>query len=191
MFTPSIFFSTCVIFCCVMALPGIFLAWPFFQFESCQVRIIDTSAEHLGTCFFPNSKRRPWRPRQSWKEMNRIESSNPSMKAAATPWKFNIAPEKWCLENYCPIGKVTFSGAMLNFGRVAVSFREGIFECLRQIWGRYQRVLHQMSEMFHLKLPVEVGSLPMVVVIPHTWHGFIHVDRYVYCILWKSNHQFQ
>ena len=27
-----------------------------------------------------------------------------------TPWKFNIAPEKWWLEDYFPIGKVTFQG---------------------------------------------------------------------------------
>ena len=35
-----------------------------------------------------------------------------------TPWKFNKAPEKWWLEDYFPIGKVTFQGAMLNFVRV-------------------------------------------------------------------------
>ena len=27
-----------------------------------------------------------------------------------TPPKFNIAPEKWWLEDYFPIGKVTFQG---------------------------------------------------------------------------------
>ena len=27
-----------------------------------------------------------------------------------TPAKFNIAPEKWWLEDYFPIGKVTFPG---------------------------------------------------------------------------------
>ena len=27
-----------------------------------------------------------------------------------TPWKFNLAPEKWWLEDYFPIGKVTFQG---------------------------------------------------------------------------------
>ena len=27
-----------------------------------------------------------------------------------TPWKVNIAPEKWWLEDYFPIGKVTFQG---------------------------------------------------------------------------------
>ena len=27
-----------------------------------------------------------------------------------TPPKFNIAPEKWWLEDYIPIGKVTFRG---------------------------------------------------------------------------------
>ena len=26
------------------------------------------------------------------------------------PPKFNIAPEKWCLEDYLPIGKATFQG---------------------------------------------------------------------------------
>ena len=35
-----------------------------------------------------------------------------------TPWKFNIAPEKWWLEDYFPIGKVTFQGR-------AVKLREG------------------------------------------------------------------
>ena len=35
-----------------------------------------------------------------------------------TPWKFNIAPEGWWLQDYFPIGKVPFWGAMLNFGRV-------------------------------------------------------------------------
>ena len=29
---------------------------------------------------------------------------------SSTPWKFNIAPEKWWLEDYFPIGKVTFQG---------------------------------------------------------------------------------
>ena len=27
-----------------------------------------------------------------------------------TPPKFNVAPEKWSLEDYFPIGKVTFEG---------------------------------------------------------------------------------
>ena len=27
-----------------------------------------------------------------------------------TPWKFNIVPEKWWLEDYFPFGKVTFQG---------------------------------------------------------------------------------
>ena len=36
-----------------------------------------------------------------------------------TPWKFNIAPEKWWLEDYFPIGKVTFQGR-------TVKLREGI-----------------------------------------------------------------
>ena len=31
-----------------------------------------------------------------------------------TPRKFNIAPEKWCLEDYFPIGKVTFQGRTVN-----------------------------------------------------------------------------
>ena len=34
------------------------------------------------------------------------------------PWKFNIALEKWWLEDYFPIGKVTFQGQ-------AVQLREG------------------------------------------------------------------
>ncbi len=41
------------------------------------------------------------------------------MQKKNTPPKFNIAPEKWWLEDYFPIGKVNFSGAMLNFGRVS------------------------------------------------------------------------
>ena len=32
--------------------------------------------------------------------------------------EFNIAPEKWWLEDYFPIGECNFSGAVLNFGRV-------------------------------------------------------------------------
>ena len=35
-----------------------------------------------------------------------------------TPPKFNIAPEKWSLEDYFPIGEGNFSGAMLHFGGV-------------------------------------------------------------------------
>ena len=35
-----------------------------------------------------------------------------------TPPKFNIAPEKWWLEDYFPIGKVTFQGR-------TVKLREG------------------------------------------------------------------
>ena len=38
-----------------------------------------------------------------------------------TPQKFNIAPEKWWLEDYLPIGKVTFQGR-------TVKLREGICE---------------------------------------------------------------
>ena len=178
------FFSVPVsFFCCVMALPGIFLAWPFFHFESCQVRIIDTSCRAPRYLFFlpenAHSKRRPWRPRQSWKESNRI--FQPINESSGYPLEVEqLAPEKWCLENYCPIGKVTFSGAMLHFGRVAVSFRQGIFECLCQIWGRYQRVLHQMFEMLHLKLPVEVGSLPMV-WLSHTLDTalYMSIDMYI------------
>ena len=30
--------------------------------------------------------------------------------ALNTPPKFNVAPEKWWLEDYFPIGKVTFQG---------------------------------------------------------------------------------
>ena len=32
------------------------------------------------------------------------------MAASLTPPKFNIAPEKWWLEDYFLIGKVTFKG---------------------------------------------------------------------------------
>ena len=38
-------------------------------------------------------------------------------KFTNNPWKFNIAPEKWWLEDYFPIGKVTFQG-LCYFGRV-------------------------------------------------------------------------
>ena len=37
-----------------------------------------------------------------WKQKN--------MKSLNTPPKFNVAPEKWWLEDYFPIGKVTFQG---------------------------------------------------------------------------------
>ena len=30
--------------------------------------------------------------------------------ALFTPWKFNIAPEKWWLEDYFPIGMIHFQG---------------------------------------------------------------------------------
>ena len=42
-----------------------------------------------------------------------------SAESANTSQKFNIAPEKWWLEDYCPIEKGNFSGAMLNFGKVS------------------------------------------------------------------------
>ena len=32
----------------------------------------------------------------------------PTMGVENTPPKFNMAPEKWWLEDYLPIGKVTF-----------------------------------------------------------------------------------
>ena len=32
------------------------------------------------------------------------------MERSTTPPKFNIAPEKWWLEDYFPVGKVTFQG---------------------------------------------------------------------------------
>ena len=41
-----------------------------------------------------------------------------SRLAMVTPRKFNIAAEKWCLEDYFPTGKVTFQGR-------AVKLREG------------------------------------------------------------------
>ncbi len=46
-----------------------------------------------------------------------LELSLPSK--ISTPLKFNIDPEKWWLEDYFPIGKVTFQGlSLLNFGGV-------------------------------------------------------------------------
>ena len=45
----------------------------------------------------------------------------PVGKYPITPWKFNIAPEKWWLEDEFPFGKVTFR-AMLNFKGVFTGF---------------------------------------------------------------------
>ena len=62
MFTPSIFFQY---LCHYLLCNGFARHIPSLaqiHFESCQVRIIDTSAEHLGTCFFflqTNSKTPP------------------------------------------------------------------------------------------------------------------------------------
>ena len=42
-------------------------------------------------------------------------------KSTFTPPKFNIAPEKWWLEDYFP-REGNFPGAMLNFGRVVKTF---------------------------------------------------------------------
>ena len=39
---------------------------------------------------------------------------------APTARKFNIDPEKWWLEDYFPVGQVTFQGAMLNFAGVII-----------------------------------------------------------------------
>ena len=59
-----------------------------------------------------------------------------------TPPKFNIAPEKWWLEDYFPFGKVDFSGAMLNF---AGGIRAPHFKCphiltkdflLKDMWNK-------------------------------------------------------
>ncbi len=42
-----------------------------------------------------------------FKNMNQLENlSFNGSKNQLTPWKFNIAPEKWWLEYYFPIGKV-------------------------------------------------------------------------------------
>ena len=38
-----------------------------------------------------------------------------------TPEVEQLAPEKWWLEDYFPTGRVTFQGAMLNFGRVKIN----------------------------------------------------------------------
>ena len=48
-----------------------------------------------------------------------------------TPPKFNIAPEKWWLEDYFPVGKVTFQGR-------AVKLREGSSpNSVFNTWGSY------------------------------------------------------
>ena len=40
------------------------------------------------------------------------------LNTGLTPLKFNIAREKWWLEDYFPLGPGNFSGAMLNFSVV-------------------------------------------------------------------------
>ena len=49
-----------------------------------------------------------------------ISSHSSAKQQLNSLWKFNIAPEKWWLEDYFPIGKVTFQGR-------AVKLREGIW----------------------------------------------------------------
>ena len=44
----------------------------------------------------------------AWKSRKRLLNKVADM--SPTPPKFNIAPEKWWLEYYFPIGKVTFQG---------------------------------------------------------------------------------
>ena len=39
-----------------------------------------------------------------------LHTELPKLFLPTTPWKFNIAPEKWWLEDYFPIGKATFQG---------------------------------------------------------------------------------
>ena len=77
--------------------------------------------------FFPHRKNRPKKGRWNMKHHSYIQfqkTNGPvsqvkcSKVTNVTPPKFNIAPEKWWLEDYFPIGKVAFQGAMLNFGRV-------------------------------------------------------------------------
>ena len=43
-------------------------------------------------------------------------------KNGLTPWKFNIAPEEWWLEDEFPFGEGNFSGAMLNFRGVSLQW---------------------------------------------------------------------
>ena len=52
--------------------------------------------------------------RQTWKK----HLKPPPSKKNITPWKFNIAPGKSCLEDSFPFGAGNFSGAMLNFRSV-------------------------------------------------------------------------
>jgi len=40
----------------------------------------------------------------------KLEQKEMNIDDYFTPSKFNIAPEKWWLEDYFPIGKVTFQG---------------------------------------------------------------------------------
>ena len=61
-----------------------------------------------------------------WIPWDRIRWKNHRInKQKATPQKFNIAPEKWWLEDYFPIGKVTFLGAMLVSGRLFIWMNVG------------------------------------------------------------------
>ncbi len=57
---------------------------------------------HLSSCIQVNLKFRMAGIKKTLKRNSKITSN--------TPPKFNIAPEKWWLEDYFPIGKVTFQG---------------------------------------------------------------------------------
>ena len=84
-------------------------------------------------------------------------SKSPSI--ITTP-KFNIAPQKWWLEDYFPIGKVAFSGAMLNFQGVSLrSFelsnrRQCFFSYVLNEWSDFQTyLLHSIGMFFHKHSP--------------------------------------
>ena len=57
----------------------------------------------------------------------------------STPPKFNIAPEKWWLEDYFPFWDGNFSGAMLNFQGVKRIPKTMVFRAIRQSHSIHRR----------------------------------------------------
>ena len=74
---------------------------------------------------------------------------------SCTPPKFNIAPEKWWLEDYFPIGKVTFQGRTVKLREVRyidhtfLSIWESSAEALIRIYIACQRLALQESFSRH------------------------------------------
>ena len=63
-----------------------------------------------------------------------------------TPLKFNIAPEKWWLEDYFPIGKVTFRGydKLLGVCFQALWFQDGRWQVTFETHLFIRRSLHHL-----------------------------------------------